>query len=147
MKNLVGFAYLLSIALVPQVRAQDECFNGLLHGQYSFVVSGTFNGAPFAATGQTIYDGLGNAQGVIQTSSNGTVYPATTWTAKYSVKSMSTTPTGGGPAVCVLNKTITVPGYNNLQVSFFGTAGADYNELRFIATTPTLTLSGTARKL
>ena len=103
-------------------------------------------GAPFAATGQTIYDGEGNAQGVIQASSNGNILPATTWTAKYSVTSMSTAPTGGGPSVCVLNKTITVPGYN-MQVSFFGTAGGDYNELRFIATTPTSTLSGTAKKL
>jgi len=147
MKKLVAFACLSIAALVPQVQAQDGCFNSLLRGQYSFVVSGTFGGAPFAATGQTIYDGLGNAQGVIQVSSNGTLYAATTWTATYSVKAMSTTPTGGGPTVCVLNKTITIPGYNNLLVSFFGTAGGDYNELRFIATTPGSTLSGTARKL
>jgi hypothetical protein len=34
----------------------------------------------------------------------------------------------------------------NLQVSFFGTAGGDFKELRFIATTPGSTLSGSAKK-
>jgi hypothetical protein len=147
MKNFTMFACLSIAAFAPQVKAQDGCLDGLLHGQYSFVVSGTLNGAPFAAAGQTIYDGVGNAQGVIQASSNGTIFPATSWTATYSLKSMSTTPTPGGPTVCVLNKTITIPAYNNLQVSFFGTASGDYAELRFIATTPTSTLSGTAKKL
>jgi hypothetical protein len=52
---------------------------------------------------------------------------------------------GGGQTVCVLNKTINVSAWN-LQVSFFGTAGDDFRELRFIATTPTMTVSGTARK-
>jgi hypothetical protein len=80
---------------------------------------------------------------VIQASANGTVFPATTWTATYSVTPMAT---GGGQTVCVLNKTITIPGYKNLQVSFFGTAGGDFKELRFIATTPGSTLSGSAKK-
>lgn len=80
---------------------------------------------------------------MIQASANGTVFPATTWTATYSVTPMAT---GGGQTVCVLNKTITIPGYKNLQVSFFGTAGGDFKELRFIATTPGSTLSGSAKK-
>jgi hypothetical protein len=52
---------------------------------------------------------------------------------------------GGGKTVCVLNKTITVPAWK-LEISFFGTAGDDFRELRFITTTPTTTVSGTARK-
>ena len=54
--------------------------------------------------------------------------------------------TAGEQTVCVLTKTITVPAYNNLQVSFFVTAGDAFKELRFIATTPGATISGTATR-
>ena len=143
MKKFAVFSTMLISVLVPQVRAQDECSNGSLRGQYSFVASGTFGGAPFAAAGYGIYDGRGNVQGVIQASSNGNVNPAAGWTGTYSVKPMTA---GGGETVCVLTKTIAIPGYNNLVVSFFVTAADAFKELRFIATTPGATVSGTATK-
>jgi hypothetical protein len=58
--------------------------------------------------------------------------------------------TGEGQTVCVLKKTMTIDSYGPLTMSFFGTSGDDYKELRFIATgsnaTTSLTISGTARK-
>ena len=130
-----------------QLNAQDRCSDADLHGAYSFVVSGTFAGEPFAAAGQTIYDGNGNASGVIQASVGGTVYPTAPWTATYSFSPMQT---GEGQTVCVLKKTMTIDSYGPLTMSFFGTSGDDYKELRFIATgsnaTTSLTISGTARK-
>lgn len=41
----------------------------------------------------------------------------------------------GGQTVCVLSKTITIPAYNNLVVSFFVTVADSSEALRFIATT------------
>jgi hypothetical protein len=143
MKKVVFLIALLSSLLASQVRAQDECSNGSIRGQYSFVVSGTFGGAPFAAAGLGVYDGRGNVQGVIQASSNGNINPATGWSGTYTVKPMTA---GGGQTVCVLTKTLTVPGYNNLVVSFFVTAADSFKELRFLATSPGATLSGTATK-
>jgi hypothetical protein len=143
MKKVGVFSALLFSVLIPNVWAQDECSNGSMRGQYSFVASGTFGGAPFATAGYGIYDGHGNVQGVIQASSNGNVNPATTWTGTYSVKPMTA---GVGQTVCVLTKTITIPGYNNLAVSFFVTAADAFKQLRFIATTPGATITGTASK-
>jgi hypothetical protein len=54
------------------------------------------------------------------------------------------TDTGG--TVCVLTKTITVKDYGPLTISFFGSAGDDFKELRFITTDSGTTISGTARK-
>jgi hypothetical protein len=145
MKKLAIFTSLLVAAIAPKAQAQ-QCSNFDLYGAYSFVVSGTVtvSGAsvPFAAAGQTLYDGQGGAQGVIQATSNGTILPVAGWTATYSVTSVATP---GGQPVCVLTKTISVPSYN-LTVSFFGTAGAGFTELRFIATSSGTTLSGTAKK-
>jgi hypothetical protein len=59
MKKFAVFSTMLISVLVPQVRAQDECSNGSMRGQYSFVASGTFGGAPFAAA----VDGLPSAAG------------------------------------------------------------------------------------
>ena len=143
MKKVVVFSALLFSVLVPQVWAQDECSNASMRGQYSFVASGIFGSGPFVAAGLGIYDGHGNVQGVIQASSNGNVNPATSWTGTYSVKPMTA---GGGQTVCVVTKTITIPGYNNLIVSFFVTAVDAFKELRFIATTPGATITGTASK-
>jgi hypothetical protein len=143
MKKVAVLAVLFSSVLVSQGMAQDECSNSSIRGQYSFVVSGTFAGAPFAAAGLGIYDGRGNVQGVIQASSNGNINPATAWSGTYTVQPMTA---GGGQTVCVLTKTLTVPGYNNLVVSFFVTAADSFKELRFIATSPGATLSGTATK-
>jgi hypothetical protein len=146
MKKLASLAGMLILSIVPHLNAQ-QCSNSDLRGAYSFVASGTFAGASFAAAGQTIYDGNGNAAGVIQASVGGTVYPAAPWTATYSMTPMLT---GGGQTVCVLTKTITINSYGPLTVSFFGTAGDNSKELRFIATgsnaTTSLTISGTARK-
>jgi hypothetical protein len=146
MKRLAYFAGVLILGIVPHLNAQ-QCSESDLRGAYSFVVSGTFAGASFAAAGQTIYDGNGNAAGVIQASVGGTVYPAAPWTANYTFSPMQT---GGGQTVCVLKKTITIDSYGPLTVSFFGTAADNYKELRFIATgsnaTKSLTISGTARK-
>jgi hypothetical protein len=74
------FAGLLMFALAPQVRAGDGCSVADLKGDYSFVLSGTVVGAnapglptgPFAAAGETIYNGDGTADGVIQVSLNAT---------------------------------------------------------------------------
>ncbi len=143
MKKVAFLIALFSSVMASQVRAQDECSNSSIRGQYSFVLSGTFGGAPFAATGLGVYDGHGNVQGVIQASSNGNINPATGWSGTYVVKPMTA---GGGQTVCVLTKTLTVPGYNNLVVSFFVTAADSFKELRFLATSPGATLSGTARK-
>jgi hypothetical protein len=143
MKKVAVLCALFSAVLAPHVQAQDECSNGSMRGQYSFVASGTFGGAPFAAAGYGIYDGHGNVQGVIQTSSNGNVNPAAGWTGTYAVKPMTT---GGEQTVCVVTKTITIPAYNNLAVSFFVTAADAFKELRFIATTPGATITGTASK-
>jgi|SRR5579872_1610131 len=143
MKKVTVLYALLFPVLVPHARAEDQCFNGSMRGQYSFVASGTFGGAPFAAAGYGIYDGEGHVQGVIQASSNGNVNPAAAWTGTYAVKPMTT---GGGETVCVVTKTITIPGYNNLAVSFFVTAAHSFRELRFIATTPGATITGSASK-
>ena len=143
MKKFAVLCALFSVVLAPHVRAQDDCSDSSMRGQYSFVASGTFGGAPFAAAGYGIYDGHGNVQGVIQTSSNGNVNPATGWTGTYSVKPMTT---GGGQTVCVVTKTITIPAYNNLTVSFFVTAADAFRKLRFIATTPGATVTGNASK-
>ena len=144
MKKLAIYATVLiaSMNTVCHLNAQQQCFNGNLQGAYSFEASGTFNGSPFAAAGQTLYDGNGQAEGVIQASSGGTVYPPALWTATYSVGPMTTS---SGFTVCVLTKTITIPSYG-MTISFFGTAGDGFTSLRFIATTSGATISGTAKK-
>ncbi len=142
MKTIAVFASLLTLVFVSRVNA-EQCFNSDLRGAYSFVASGTLNGVPFTAAGQTLYHGDGTADGVIQASVDGTVYPAEPWTATYS---LSPQPIGAGQTVCVLTKTITIPKYGPLTISFFGTAGNEFKELRFISTTPNTTISGTARK-
>ena len=142
MKKIAIYATMwISGMIVPHLSAQS-CLNVHLQGAYSFEASGTFKGLPFAAAGQTLYDGFGQAEGVIQASSGGTVYPPALWTATYSLSPMTTT---GGSTVCVLTKTITIPSYG-LTVSFFGSAGDGFRELRFIATTYGGTFSGTAKK-
>lgn len=148
MKTFAIFTTVLISVLTPQMRAQDqdECSNGSMRGQYSFVASGTVNGSLFATTGYGIYDGHGNVQGVIQASLNGNVLPATGWSGTYKVSAMTAGTTSGGPTVCVLNKTIIIPAYNNLAVGFFVTAAKGFRDLRFIATTLGTTVSGTATK-
>ena len=147
MRRLFAYtALVVAGTIVPGLRASD-CSNADLHGAYSFVASGTVSGMPFATTGQTIYNGDGTAEGIIQASLGGALFggpnfPPVPWTATYSATTMSV---GGGQTVCVLNKTITVSDWK-LEISFFGTAGDDFRELRFIATTPTVTVSGTARR-
>ena len=132
MKKLAIYvAVLIPGMFVPHLNAQ-ACSSYSLTGQYSFEASGTFGGSPFAAAGQTIYHGDGTADGVIQASVNGTVYPAVGWTAQYSLTPM-TAGLAPGEYVCVLNKTITVPAYG-LTISFFGTAGDGVKALRFIVT-------------
>ena len=147
MTRLAILTALLTSVLASGVRAQDQdaCSNGNIRGQYSFVASGTVGGAPFATAGYGIYDGHGNAQGVIQASLNGSVLPPTGWSGTYTVSAMIAGTTPGGPTVCVLNKTVDIPGYK-LVVSFFVTAANGFKELRFIATTGGTTVSGTATK-
>jgi hypothetical protein len=145
MTKLAISTAMMAAMIMPHLQA-ESCSNADLRGEYSFSASGTLNGAPFVAAGQTVYNGDGTASGVIQVSALGAVGPATTWTAKYSVTAIVT---GGGQNVCVLTKTIVIK--DGPTVSFFGTAGADFKELRFIATafngaTANLAISGTARK-
>jgi hypothetical protein len=140
MKRLAMCATLLASALViPQANAQHRCSNEDAVGNYSFVVSGSFGAAGFAAAGQTTYDGNGGATGVIQISLGGNVTPVIAWTATYTVN-----------PDCTATKTMTIPGLGPngaaLTVHFFMTAGDHFNELRFIATDPTTVISGSARK-
>jgi hypothetical protein len=144
-KFAISATLLLSGMILPHLKA-ESCSNADLHGEYSFIASGTLNGTPFATAGQTVYNGDGTADGVIQASALGTIGQATTWTATYSVSAMLTP---GGKTVCVLNKTITIK--DGPTVSFFGTASAGFQELRFIVTafngaTTNIAVSGTARK-
>jgi len=145
MKKLAVFASLLISAIVPQVNAEDGCSNADLRGVYSFVAAGTFAGSPFAAAGQTTYDGSGNAAGLIQFSLNGAILPSAApskWTAFYKVDT----------STCTATKTINLPADSSLgplsgaQLPFFITAGAGFSELRFIATAPGTTITGSARK-
>jgi hypothetical protein len=145
-KFAVYATMLISGIILPDAIAAD-CSNADLRGAYSFETSGTYSGVSFAAAGQTIYNGDGTAEGVIQASVGGTVLPLANWTATYSLSSMSI---GGGQTVCVLTKEMMIPSYGNLHLTFFGSAGAEFKELRFIASkssqTSSLTVSGTARK-
>jgi hypothetical protein len=140
MKKITMFVGMLLCALAPQVRAadpihrEDRCSNADLRGAYSFVASGTFGTAPFATAGRTIYDGRGNAEGVIQVSVNGGLTPRLDWSGTYTVD----------PATCTATKTANIPGLG--AVDFFVTFGDGFRELRFIATTPGATISGTAKK-
>jgi len=144
MKKLALLASLLILTLVAQANAQDGCSNADLRGVYSFVVSGTFGSSPFAAAGQTTYDGKGGVTGLIQISVGGNVSPVLPWGGTYTVN----------PEDCTTTKTAVIPGapYGpggspvTLTVHFFITAGYDFTELRFIATDPGTTISGTARK-
>ena len=144
MKKLALLACLLVLTLVPQANAQDWCSNADLRGVYSFVASGTFGSSPFAAAGQGTYDGKGGVTGLIQISVGGNVSSALTWSGTYTVD----------PENCTTTKTAVIPGApygpggepESLTVHFFITAGEDFKELRFIATDPGTTISGTARK-
>jgi len=140
MKKLALLACLLILTLVPQVYAQNECSNADLRGVYSFVLSGTFGASPLAAAGQTTYDGKGGVTGLIQISLGGTVSPLLPWSGTYTVD----------PENCTTTKTAAIPGAgpggSTLTVHFFITAGDYFRELRFIATDPTTTISGTAKK-
>ena len=143
MKKLAIYATMLIASMTAShLNAQQQCFNGNLQGAYSFEASGTLNGSPFAAAGQTLYDGNGHAEGVIQASVGGTVYPPALWTATYSFGPMATS---SSLTICVLTKTMTIPSYG-ITISFFGTAGEGFTSLRFIATTSGATISGTAKK-
>ncbi|MBV9744586.1 MAG: hypothetical protein JO099_12575 [Acidobacteriia bacterium] len=119
--------------IVPALSAAD-CSNADLHGGYSFVASGALNSATFATVGQTTYDGKGNMTGLIQISLNGNVTPVIKWTGSYSVD----------PENCTITKTAQIPGVGT--VHFFVTAGAGFQELRFMATDTGAVISGTARK-
>jgi len=70
---------------------------------------------------------------VIQISVNGNVTSVIPWSGTYNVNSD-----------CTITKTGVVPGFPTLH--FFVTAGDNFKELRFIATDPGTTISGTAKK-
>jgi len=143
--RFVIFALVLAATsgmIVPYLNA-ESCKNADLHGQYSFVASGTVNGQPYATAGQTIYHGDGTAEGVIQASLGGNVYPLARWQATYTVSPMAT---DSGETVCVITKAITIPSYGGLVINFFITASSDFKQLRFIATDSATTVSGTAAK-
>ncbi len=139
MQKFAILAGMLIAIGAPQVRAEGICFASHLQGTYSFVASGTFGGAGFAAAGYGTYDGNGNVNGVIQASIGGAVSAVLPWTGSYVVNSD-----------CTATKTITVPGLGpngtTATVHFFITAGNAFNELRFIATDPTTVISGNARR-
>jgi hypothetical protein len=93
MTRLAISTTLLGLGMIlPHLKAEG-CSNADLQGEYSFLASGALAGMPFATAGQTIYNRIGTAQGVIQICALGAVGPSTTWTATYTVTAMST---GGG---------------------------------------------------
>lgn len=123
MKKLAVIAGILTWGLiVPQINAEDRCSNADLRGVYSFVASGTLGGSAFATAGQTSYDGNGGVAGLIQISLGGNVTPVIKWSGTYSVD----------PENCTATKTAQIPGIG--IVHFFVTAGAGFQELRFMAT-------------
>jgi hypothetical protein len=146
MKRLMFFcSVLMSFSImVPKAWADDEhaCSNADLRGLYSFVASGTVTGknpdglplGAFAAAGKTMYDGSGNASGLIEVSLNGTIV-SSAWQATYDVD----------PGTCTATKALTLA-VNGATVNFFITFGDDFRELRFIATDAGTAISGTARK-
>jgi hypothetical protein len=134
MKRIATFASMLLCSLAPLMHAQDQCSNADLRGVYSFVASGTLGSAAFATAGQTTYDGKGGVTGVIQISLNGSVTPVIAWNGTYIVD----------PTNCTATKTAVIPGVGT--VHFFITAGADFTELRFMATDTGTVITGTARK-
>ena len=146
MKKLAVFASMLILGMIlPRLNANAaECSNADLQGVYSFVLSGTFGTSPFAAAGQTTYDGKGGVTGLIQISVAGTVTPVLSWSGTYNVN----------PDDCTTTKTAVIPDAPfgpggspvTLTVHFFVTAGDDFKELRFVATDTGTTISGTARK-
>jgi hypothetical protein len=133
MKKVLVLASLLLIVGIVTPAHAEECSNADLRGLYSFVASGTLGGLPFATAGQTQYDGNGGVTGLIQISVNGTVTNVIPWSGTYRVN-----------PDCTITKIGVVPGFPNLH--FFVTAGDNFKELRFIATNPGTTISGTARK-
>lgn len=133
MTRLAIFATLLICGMVPQLTAA-ECSNANLRGVYSFVASGTLGSAAFATAGQTTYEGNGNVTGLIQISLNGSVTPVLAWSGTYTVD----------PNNCTATKTAHIPGVGT--VHFFVTAGADFKELRFMASDAGTAITGTARK-
>ena len=133
MKRLACFASVLIWGIVPQLNA-GQCSNADLRGTYSFVASGAFGVATFAAAGHSVFDGQGSVAGVIRISLNGNVTPAIAWTGSYAVD----------PENCTIAKTANIPGV--ATVHFFMTPAAAFRELRFIITDPTTTISGTAKK-
>jgi hypothetical protein len=133
MKKVVVFASLLLVLGIVPLAHAEECSNADLRGLYSFVASGTFGGLPFVTAGQTVYDGNGGVNGLIQISVNGNVTTVIQWSGSYSVN-----------ADCTITKTAVVQGVGTLH--FFVTAGDNFKELRFMATDPGTTISGTARK-
>jgi hypothetical protein len=139
MKKLTVFAIVLICGIASQLNAQ-ECSNADLRGVYSFVSSGTivsvpgFPDGPFAAAGKTIYDGDGNASGLIQISLAGTIV-SSTWHGTYKVD----------PSNCTVTKALTVDAVG-ATLHFFITAGDEFRELRFVATDPGTAITGTARK-
>lgn len=139
MRKFAILAGMLIVISAPQMKAQGICFASHLQGTYSFVASGTFGGAGFAATGYGTYDGNGAVTGVIQASLGGSVSPVLPWTGSYVVNTD-----------CTATKTITVPGLGPngtpLTVHFFITAASAFSELRFIATDPTSVITGNARR-
>jgi len=140
MKTFTMLVAILLCGIAPPVRAADQnhpenrCSNADLRGPYSFVASGTFGPAPFATAGRTTYDGRGNAEGIIQVSVDGNVMPRVDWSGTYTVD----------PVTCTATKVANIPGLGAVQ--FFVTFADGFRELRFIATTPGATISGTARK-
>ena len=144
MKRLTVLASLLIWVIVSRANAQ-QCSNASLRGVYSFVASGTFAGAAFATAGQTTYEGNGHVYGWIQVSVDGTILPGNgpaRWSGTYTVD----------PSTCMAYKSATLdnnPALGPLAgqtLHFFVTAGADFKELRFIATDAGTAISGTARK-
>ena len=133
MKKLTILAGVLISSIMPRLYAH-ECSNADLHGVYSFVASGTFASAAFATAGLTTYDGKGGVTGLIQISLGGKLTPVIAWSGTYTMD----------PENCTVTKTGNIPGVGT--VHFFVSGADDFRELRFIATDPTTTISGTARK-
>ena len=77
------------VGAVPHLQAREAdgktCSVTTVQGTYSFVTTGTLDGAPFASVGRVTFDGKGNSQGSGTISNNGVIFRDVPFTGTYTV--------------------------------------------------------------
>jgi hypothetical protein len=134
---LTALAAVLSLFLTtPTLQAQEpvSCSNATMHGAYALSAGGFAGGAPFAVTGEVIYDGHGNGKLVTETVSlNGTIVRGITGTGVFTVNSD-----------CTGSKTFTTTAG---AANFDFVITADGSKITWIATDSGVVLTGTGVRL